>query len=159
MRYLNKFEEYVVAVLLAAMAVLNFGNVLSRYLLHSSWSFTGELLLILFVWVIMLGSAIAYKRYEHLGLPLIVDSMPRKWRIIPILISGIVSIVLILALVYSGYSMVEQQVEYEQVTSVLGLPEWIAGVAIPIGAIFILFRIVESTVRDVRKLRTEEGGE
>lgn len=156
MRHLNKIEEYIAAGLLAAMALLNFGNVLSRYILHSSWSFTGELLLIMFVWVIMLGSAIAYKRYEHLGLPLVVDSMPRKWRIIPILISGIVSCVLIMALVISGYAMVEQQVEFDQVTSVLALPEWTAGLAIPLGAVFILFRIIESTVRDIRKLRLTE---
>lgn len=156
MRHFNKFEEYVVAVLLAAMAILNFGNVISRYVLHSSWSFTGELLLIMFVWVIMLGSAIAYKRYEHLGLPLIVDSIPKKWRIVPILISGTVSCALIVALVFSGYAMVEQQVKFDQVTSVLALPEWTAGVAIPLGAIFIFYRIVESAVRDIRKLRSVE---
>lgn len=154
MRHLNMAEEYVVAVLVAAMAVLNFGNVISRYVLHSSWSFTSEILLIMFVWVIMLGSGIAYKRYEHLSLPVIVDSIPRKWQIIPILISGIVSCVLIVALVFSGYAMVGQQVEFDQATSVLGLPEWIAGLAIPLGAIFVLFRMVESTVRDIGKLRS-----
>lgn len=158
MRHLDNIEEYLVAALLAAMVVLNFGNVLSRYVLPTSWSFTAELMLIFFVWVVLLASAVAYKRAEHLGLPLIIDMVPRRWQVLLLLISGVVSVLLIIALVVSGFILMSTQVQFEQVTPVLSLPQWVAGASIPIGGIFLLFRIVQSTVREVAlRTRVEEG--
>src|SRR5699024_12464027 len=88
-------EEYVVSLFLTIMIVLNFGNVLSRYVFKSSWSFTEEMQLILFIWVIMLASAIAYKRLEHLGLPLILDVVPKTIKKSLIIFAGLVFVFLI----------------------------------------------------------------
>lgn len=152
-KFLDRFEEYLVAFCLGGMALLNFGNVLSRYVLKASWSFTGELLIILFVWTIMLGTAIAYKRSEHLGLPLILDMVPLKYKKILIIFAGLMSAVLMIVLTVSGYEMVMQQIEFKQTTSVLQLPEWITGISIPLGSLLILFRVFQSTVFEISKLK------
>jgi len=153
LRLINNLEEYLVAIFLGAMTILNFGNVLSRYLLKASWSFTGEILIILFVWTIMLAAAIAYKRSEHLGFPLILDLVPLGFKKVLIVFSALMSILLMIALAISGYQMVSQQVEFKQTTSVLLLPEWIAGCSIPVGALFILVRIIQSTVYQLSTLK------
>jgi len=148
-KILNKMEEYLVALCLAIMIVLNFGNVLSRYVFKSSWSFTEEMQLILFIWVIMLASAIAYKRLEHLGLPLILDVVPKTIKKSLIIFAGLVSVFLIALLFISGVEMITEQIKFQQTTSVLGLPEWVAGISIPLGSIFIVIRVVQSTIHQL----------
>ena len=40
MRYLDFVEELFVVVSLSVMVIINFGNVMSRYFIHSSWAFS-----------------------------------------------------------------------------------------------------------------------
>ncbi len=158
MRVLDRLEEVLVGALLLAMVILNFGNVLSRYLLGASWSFTGEILLIAFIWLVFLASAIAYKRNQHLGLPLLAERVPSRWRWSLIVFSGLMSAVLLVFLAVSGFQMVSQQIEFNQTTSVLELPEWVAGASVPVASVIIVFRVVESVVKELRALRHEGQG-
>src|SRR5690625_5637819 len=103
LRLINNLEEYLVAIFLGAMTILNFGNVLSRYLLKASWSFTGEILIILFVWTILLAAAIAYKRSEHLGFPLIFDLVFLGFKKVLIVYSAFMYFLLMIVLVISVY--------------------------------------------------------
>lgn len=155
-KVIDKLEEYLVAFFLAMMAIINFGNVISRYLLKASWSFTGEILIILFVWVVMLAAAIGYKRSEHLGLPLILDLVPFTLKKLFIIFSGLMTITLMVALAISGYSMVSQQIEFNQTTSVLLLPEWIAGISVPVGSLLVIIRVIQSTLHQLATLREGE---
>ncbi len=156
LKFIDKLEEYLVAFFLAIMAIINFGNVISRYFLKASWSFTGEILIILFVWVVMLAAAIGYKRSEHLGLPLILDLVPAVLKKSLIVFSGLMSIILMVALGISGYNMVSQQIEFNQTTSVLLLPEWFAGISVPIGSLLVIIRVIQSTLNQLASLREGE---
>ena len=59
LKVLDKIEEYICAFLLFFMAALAFANVLVRYLTDGSLAFTEELIVNLFVWITVLGGAIA----------------------------------------------------------------------------------------------------
>lgn len=60
--------DAVMAVLLAAMIVLVFSNVVLRYGFNSGFRQSVELARMWFVWVVMLGAAVALRRGEHLAL-------------------------------------------------------------------------------------------
>lgn len=153
MGIIYKIEEYLIAILIAIMIIINFGNVISRYLLNASWSFSEEILLILFIWVVMLASATAFKRFEHLGLPILLDYVPRSFKKVLIIFSGIMSVLLVVAVIISGIYMVYNQVIFNQTTSVLSLPEWLAGISIPICSLFIILRIIQSTITQLSEIK------
>lgn len=153
MKLLDKIEEWLIAIVTFVMIALCFGNVLSRYVLKSSWSFTEELLIIMFIWCVMLATATGFKRLEHLGLPLIYDAMPVPIKKIFVVFSYTLTALLVITLAYSGYSMVRNQIEFNQTTSVLGLPEWIAGLSVPVGALFILIRAIQMMIRQLSELK------
>lgn len=157
MRYAEKAEELLIALVFGAMVILNFGNVVSRYLSTASWSFTGEILIILFIWLIFLAAAVAYKRSEHLGMPLLVEKAPVRVRAALVAFSGLMSVGLLLVVAFSGYEMVAQQIEYGQRTSVLQFPEWVAGVSIPAAAILIVVRVLLATVHELKRGKITEG--
>ena len=65
--FIIHFEEASCAILFAIMAIVAFVNVISRYLLKYSLAFTEELLISFFVWLTLLGAAVAFREGSHLG--------------------------------------------------------------------------------------------
>ena len=66
----------VIAVLLAAMVVLVFGNVVLRYGFNSGIAISEELSRWLFVWMVFLGAIIGMKAHAHLGVDSLVKVLP-----------------------------------------------------------------------------------
>ena len=62
------------ALLLAGMVVLVFGNVVLRYALNTGITYSEELSRIFFVWLTFLGAVVAMREHAHLG----VDSLLRR---------------------------------------------------------------------------------
>ena len=54
-KLIDYLEEGLIVAGLLFMTVMNFANVISRYFLHKSISYTEEVVVIVFVWVTMLG--------------------------------------------------------------------------------------------------------
>ena len=52
-----RIDHWLVAILFALMAGIAFLNVVSRYLLHFSFSATEEITINLFVWITVIGAA------------------------------------------------------------------------------------------------------
>lgn len=70
----------VIAVLLAAMVVLVFGNVVLRYGFNSGIAISEELSRWLFVWMVFLGAIIGMKEHAHLGVDTLVKVLPPAGR-------------------------------------------------------------------------------
>lgn len=155
---LARLEEFILVALFAFMAVMNFLNVVCRYCFSSSFSFTEEVTITAFVWVSMVGIAVGYKRLAHLGMSFLVDNMPKKVQPFMALLSMICSVVLILLLFKYGSEMVSNQMRLGSKTPALGMPMYIQGLSIPVGAIFCLIRAVESGVKEFVRLRKVAKG-
>ncbi|UFS77809.1 TRAP transporter small permease [Tardiphaga sp. 37S4] len=59
--------KIVMAVLLAAMVILVFGNVVLRYVFNSGIAISEELSRWLFVWMVFLGAIVGLREHAHLG--------------------------------------------------------------------------------------------
>ena len=66
----------VIAVFLAIMVVLVFGNVVLRYAFNSGITVSEELSRWLFVWVTFLGAIVAMREHGHLGVDSLVKRLP-----------------------------------------------------------------------------------
>ena len=70
-----KALEWLMALLLAAMVVLVFGNVVLRYAANSGITVSEELSRWLFVWMTFLGAVVALKEHGHLGTDMLVSRL------------------------------------------------------------------------------------
>ena len=70
----------------------------------------------------------------------------------------ICSVVLILLLYKYGSEMVSNQIRLGSKTPALGMPMYIQGLSIPVGAVFCLIRAVESGVKEFVRLRKVAKG-
>ena len=69
--------DWAIAILLAVMVVLVFGNVVMRYALNSGITVSEELSRWLFVWMTFLGAIVAIKEHGHLGTDMLVSRLGR----------------------------------------------------------------------------------
>ena len=66
----------LIAVFLAIMVVLVFGNVVLRYAFNSGITVSGEVSRWLFVWLTFLGAIVALREHAHLGVDSLVKRLP-----------------------------------------------------------------------------------
>jgi tripartite ATP-independent transporter DctM subunit len=73
-RILGAMVEIPAAILVVAEIVVLFAGVIARYVLHSPLIWSDELASLLFLWLAMLGSAVALRRAEHMRMTAAVAS-------------------------------------------------------------------------------------
>jgi C4-dicarboxylate transporter DctQ subunit len=155
--FFRYFEEYVCAVVLSAMTLLTFANVVSRYVFHASFSFSDEITTYLFVLLSLLGAAVAAKRGAHLGFTLITDLVPFAARKVMLAVGFALAVLFCGLLFIFGVKMAMGQFARGQVTAGIQLPEWIFGSFVPFGAFFVTVRFAEALVRTVKLAPIEKA--
>jgi TRAP-type transport system small permease protein len=68
--------KVAIALCLALMVVLVFGNVVLRYALNTGITLSEEVSRLLFVWLTFLGAIIAMREHGHLGVDTLVKRLP-----------------------------------------------------------------------------------
>lgn len=72
----ERIVEWLMALALAVMVVLVFGNVVLRYVFNSGIAWAEEISRLMFVWLIFLGAILALRRHAHLGVELLQAKLP-----------------------------------------------------------------------------------
>lgn len=145
----ENLEEGLLCLLLAAMVLITFGTVVTRYVFRLPLSYMDQLVPNLFVWVTFLGAAAAVKRRAHLGLSILYDAMPPNARRILDVVILVVTTFFFGVVSWYGVKVVILQVENELMTA-LGYPSWIVGLAVPVGGGLFILRTIEGFLRHRR---------
>ncbi|UUX50967.1 TRAP transporter small permease [Nisaea acidiphila] len=152
MSFLSKvldLSETVLAVAcsaaFAAMFVLGIATVVFRFVIESSLAFPDELIRYLFVWMIFLGSAVAFRRNMHAAIGLVVSSLPTVLRRGALILSSLLSGVFFAMLFYYGVGLTVRV--QEQISPALEISmSWVYG-AIPAGMAFLIVYAAELILR------------
>jgi len=135
-------EEKIIAFVLCLIVLMVAAQVLSRYVLHKSLSYTEELVRYFFVWITFLGASAATFKGKHLSIAGALHIIPAyimKW--IKIL-SGFAALIFTGLLVVFGTNVVLLQIRTGQTTAAMGLPMWIIGLAVPVCSCFMVIRLI-----------------
>lgn len=158
-KFLGNIEEILCAICLSVMTMIAFINVIARFLLSASLSFTDEITTYLFVLLSLLGSAVAAKRGAHLGLTVVLDVVSPSVRKVLKTIGFLFAVLFSGSIFYYGIFMVKSQMERGQITANMQWPEWIFGSFVPIGAFFLTIRFIQVFIYELKtneKERKEE---
>ena len=136
-------EKLILVLATILIVVLTVGNVLSRKLLHQSWSFTEELVVAVFVLITLMAAALAVRDGELVNLSLIPDRLSVKGQKVLLTINTVLSVAFTAILFKYGLDKVITQLENGKRTFVLNWPEWIFWSFVPIGAACMALHIIE----------------
>jgi C4-dicarboxylate transporter DctQ subunit len=145
----DDLEEGVLSLLLAVMVIITFVTVVTRYVFDLPLSYIDQLVPNVFVWVTFLGASAAVKRRAHLGLSLVADALPARARaaLDVAVLAGTSAFFLVTA--WFGWKVVAMQIE-NQLTTSLGYPAWVVGLAVPVGSVLFVIRAFEAWWRHRR---------
>ena len=115
-----RFLEVLIALALAVMVVLVFGNVLLRYAFNSGITISEEVSRWLFVWLTFLGAIVALKEHGHLGSDMLVSRLPSGGKKL-VLVLGHVLMLYITWLLFSG-SLTQARINWDVEAPVTGAP-------------------------------------
>jgi TRAP-type C4-dicarboxylate transport system permease small subunit len=125
-----------VIALMAAMAVLVFANVVSRYLLNYSLIWVEELTRYMMVWVGFLGAGLALRLGAHISVDLFQELLPPAGA--KVLRGAIVAILALLFAAMTWLGIRYAAFAWEQETAVLNWNTGLVYLAIPIGSLLLL---------------------
>lgn len=137
------FEEVLCAVLFAIMGIIMFVNVISRYLLKYSLAFTEELVVSFFVWLTLLGAAIAFREGSHLSFNFITNRLPLKIQKVLVWLSAFLGSFLFLVLIYFAFHQIREEIILKITSSGIGVPQWWYSIGMPIWSVLVIIRIFQ----------------
>jgi len=152
-----KIEELISAILLFIMASIAFINVLSRKIFHLSFAFTEEVTVHFFVWVTVLGIAIAFEKGAHLGVMTVYDKLPKTLKKIAAFISASLSALLFLIVNYYAFREIYMDITiFHMESEALRIPEWMYIIGIPIFSVFIFKNIYKGLKIELNKIEGDK---
>ena len=140
-------EKLVLVLSTILIVVLTVGNVLSRKVLHQSWSFTEELVVAVFVLITLLAA----RDGELVNLSLLPDRLSAKARRILLVVNTAFSVAFTVVLFKYGMDKVLTQLANGKRTFVLNWPEWIFWSFVPIGAGCMILHFIEFCLDECTK--------
>jgi TRAP-type C4-dicarboxylate transport system permease small subunit len=93
--------DFLIALALAVMVVLVFGNVVLRYVFNTGIMVSEELSRWLFVWLVFLGAIVALREGAHLGSDMLVSRLPPSGKKLCLVLGHLVMLY-ITWLIFSG---------------------------------------------------------
>ena len=136
--------------MIAIMVTVAFVNVITRYFIKMSLAWTEELEVNLFVWLVLLGTALAFKKGGHLGMSFIYEKFSPKYRKVLFAMSIGLGTVFFAVLAYLGYLEVRDEIALSVTTESLGIPVYIYTIATPVLSVLIIIRIFQAAVKQIR---------
>jgi TRAP-type C4-dicarboxylate transport system permease small subunit len=146
-RIADRLEEGACVLVFAVMTVVAFVNVITRYVVQYSLAFTEELVVSLFVWLTLLGSAIAFREGTHLAFTFVVERAPRAARRGALWLAAALNVALFGLLLYYGVRQIQSERLLGTTSEALAVPQWWYTAGIPVFSILIIVRIVQAAVR------------
>lgn len=150
--FLDRAEEGVAGVLLAACLGIVFLEMTARGAFHASFMWSDELSRYLFIWMTYLGASALVRENGHIRVELLINLLPKtSRRIVELFIVALclafTSVVFVAGLQYANESRMLGMVSAD---TNLAAPIWVFQAAIPVGYFLISVRLVGRGVELLR---------
>lgn len=180
LRFLDRFEETFISLLMVAAVVLIFVAVCQRYSVSLladlvSWSrahgyeslmamarstyrsvaginllWAQELCIYLFVWMAKFGAAYGVRVGIHVGVDVLVNSVGPRWPHLLVVISLFAGALFTAIVAWIGGSFVYGIAQTAQVSADLEVPVWIVYLAVPAGSLLMCFRFLQALMNFIQ---------
>lgn len=144
---LFRATEILMAILLAAMILFVFANVVMRYLFGTGLAWSEEVARLAFIFLVYLGTIGAYKDNQHLGVDTLLEKTPVKVANVLYAVVQLIVIWVMVLLAMGSWGLAAQTVNDRWVAT--QFPRWIVsgvgvltGVAIAVIALVNLYRLI-----------------
>lgn len=143
MRWLEYLEEGLVIVLMAAMTLVTFMQVVARYVFNYSFVWALELTGVMFAWLIFIGMSYGVRVGAHIGVDLLVRSLGRNAARSVGAVAAALCIVYALIVAWGGWQYVSKMRDVGILMQDIPIAQWIPRLVVPLGFALLAFRFAQ----------------
>lgn len=135
-----RIEDWLTVIIMAALALITFTNVLVRYLTNSSFAWTEEISVFLMIVLALVAGSAAVARDQHIRIEYFAHSGSalRRRRLARL---GSLSVALLFGLIaVLSVRVVWDDFRYEETSPGIGVPQWWYSIWLPLCSIAIVLR-------------------
>lgn len=160
MRWLGHLEEGLIAVLMAAMTVVTFMQVVARYVFNYSFVWALELTGVMFAWLIFVGMSYGVRVGAHIGVDALVKSLGRGARRAVGFVAAFLCFLYAAIFAVGGFQYVRKMYDVGILMQDIPIEQWIPRAILPLGFAMLAFRFAQllyrlATGREVHLLGDE----
>ena len=148
-------ENILIASYLVVIPILT-AQVISRYVLGHSLSWSEELARYIFIWQIWLGSSYCVQKNRHIRIDIFTHKLPKGAKSVFETFVAIISIAFLIFLTFKGIKIVQMVSRMGQTSAALKLPMSYVYACIPVSCILMMIRYIEHIIKMFRSEEREE---
>ena len=148
LRFLNKLLAFVTASAMAAIVLIVFVNVALRYIVNTGLTWSEEIAVNLFVWVIFLGAVLAGLEGLHIKVDMLTKNLPKKIQKIFLVLSSLCVLFALGVLIVGGIDVVK--VTDKNISAATGIPFSYISSALVVSAVCLVFVTLYRTYKELR---------
>ena len=140
-------EDWLVVLIMAALALITFANVLLRYFTDTSFAWTEEISIFLMIVLAMVGGSSAVARDQHIRIEFFSGNGSAQRRRRLARLGALMTALLFTVLAVLSVRLVWDDWRYEETSSGIGVPQWWYSMWLPICSVAIALRALGLFVR------------
>lgn len=147
-----RLEDWLTVLVMAALALITFANVLVRYFTNSSFAWTEEISVFLMIVLALVGGSAAVARDRHIRIEYFADggSALRKKRLAQL---GAIAVALLFALIaVLSVRVVWDDYRFGETSPGIGVPQWWYSIWLPVFSALIAARALGLFIRQSRSI-------
>ncbi|MCD8300474.1 MAG: TRAP transporter small permease [Clostridiales bacterium] len=155
----DNLEETILILLLICMACIMGAQVVARYALNRSISWSEELTQYMFVWATFISISYCVKKRISIKIEQFINILPERGKTgLRLFRHTIVLVFCVIMLPYS-WMYVRQAIDLQARSAAMGLPMYFVQSAPLVGFILLTIRVAEAWWREFKNLRRKEAKE
>ena len=148
--YYNKFEEYILVSSLIVTVMLVTMQIICRYILNASLSWSEELTRYIFIWQIWLGTSYGLRDDKHIKIELLYNLCKPTGKKVIKIVSNLIFLAFCLFLTINGTQLVMELAAKNSVSSALSIPFSIVYASLPFSSFIVVLRLIGQTAGIIR---------
>jgi len=148
--WVGRFEEGLVATLIALMTVITFMQVVARYVFNYSFVWALELTTFLFGGLIFFGISYGVRVGAHIGVDVLIRILPRGIARVVTIAATLLCLVYTVIVFVGSWQYVSKMYEIGILAQDMPIPQWIPRAVLPIGFALLFYRFCEVLVHVIR---------
>ena len=142
LRILSNLDIWVAGIIMLALLILTFVNVLMRYVARSPITWADELQLFMFLWIVYLAAGAGFRNGSHVVIEILVDSLPAKAKRFFEILAFILSMIIVIYLMIQSNASYMQLIHTNKIATLLRVSfKWVY-LCIPIGNVLMVVSLV-----------------
>lgn len=143
--FFNKLEEVILITILVSITLILGFQIVFRYILRSSLSWSEEFVRLLFIWCTFMCVPYTIKHKGMLNISLIPNRSSSKSKLIMNRVVDIIMVIVFTILAFFSIVLVAKSLKSNQTTPAMGLPIWTMYAPVLVGSTLSIVRLIQKS--------------